>query len=95
MTHSKTEKWIVSATGAIGLLALLLWGVPYYLKSQVHDLYVNEAEASPHPVTLADLAGNTAAVSALRIQLSSMEGRMIARDELFMQYLERQAASPE
>lgn len=91
MKLSKIEKGIGVATAAIGLLALLLWGVPYFLKAEVHDLYVAEAAASPHPVTKGDLADTTAAVIALQIQLTSMENRMIARDELFMGYLERQA----
>ena len=95
MNLSKTEKTIAVLASAVGLLALLLWGVPYYLKAEVHDLYMDEAEASPHPVTLGDLATNTAAVTALQLQLASMENRMIARDELFMKYLERQAVPPE
>lgn len=93
MKLSKIDKIVASSVSGIGLLGLLLWGVPYFLKAEVHDLYMAEAIASPHPVTKGDLANNTAAVIALQIQLTSMENRMIARDELFMAYLERQAGA--
>lgn len=84
---------IVTGIGAIAAAALfVLWGVPYYLKAEVHDLYVAELTASPHPVTTNDLAETTAAVTAVQLQLVSMEKRMIARDELFMNYLQDQAS---
>ncbi len=72
--------------------ALVLWGVPYYLKAEVHDLFMVEAVASPHPVTEDDLAVTVGAISALQLQLTSMENRMIARDVLFMDYLQDQAS---
>ena len=82
----------------IGLIAvvltttvLVLWGVPYYLKAEVHDLYMDELVASPHPVTTEDLAVTVGAITALQSQLTSMETRMIARDALFMEYLQDQA----
>ncbi len=83
----------------VGLIAavlttttLVLWGVPYYLKAEVHDLFAVEAAASPHPVTEEDLAVTVGAISALQLQLTSMENRMIARDALFMEYLQDQAS---
>ncbi len=77
---------------ALTTAALVLWGVPYYLKAEVHDLYSAELEASPHPVTEDDLAAALAVGIALQLQLASMETRMIARDKLFMEYLQAQAS---
>jgi len=84
-------KMIGSIAVVLGAAALVLWGVPYYLKAEVHDLYSAELEASPHPVTTEDLAVTVGAISALQLQLTSMENRMIARDALFMEYLQDQA----
>lgn len=85
------SKIVAVAVPILGTLAIMFWGVPYYLKAEVHDLFMVESIASPHPVTTADLAGTTAAVIALQLQLTSMENRMIARDKLFMDYLKEQA----
>jgi len=89
--NKKLGKMVGSIAAVLAAVALVLWGVPYYLKAEVHDLFMVESIASPHPVTTADLAGTTAAVTALQLQLTSMESRMIARDALFMEYLQDQA----
>lgn len=87
-----TGKLISLVAAALTTAVLVLWGVPYYLKAEVHDLFMIESAASPHPVTTEDLADTVGAVVALQIQLSSMENRMIARDALFMEYLQAQAS---
>ncbi len=85
-------KMISSIAAILTTVAVVLWGVPYYLKAEVHALYMIELEASPHPVTTKDLAVTVGAISALQLQLTSMENRMIARDALFMEYLQDQAS---
>lgn len=89
LTPGKMASLIAAVLGAA---ALVLWGVPYYLKAEVHDLYMDELVASPHPVTTEDLAVTVGAITALQSQLTSMENRMIARDALFMEYLQDQAS---
>ena len=61
---------------------LVLWGVPYFLKSEVHDLYAAEAKAAPAPSVPQAVIENTAAVKALGTQLAGMENRLIARDKI-------------
>ena len=77
MTPKKIIMWVIAVLGSGGVFTLLFWGVPYYLKSTVHDLYVAEAEAAPAPSVPAAVVENTAAVKALGTQLSGMETRMI------------------
>lgn len=86
-----TGKLIGLIAVALTTVVLVLWGVPYYLKAEVHDLFIAELKASPHPVTTNDLAAVVAVGSAVQLQLTSMETRMIARDKLFMDYLKDQA----
>lgn len=60
-------------------VGLVLWGVPYYLKSQVHDLYAAESAAAGAPV---GVTNNTATIGAMQLQLNGIEARMIARDQI-------------
>ena len=85
---SDLVKWISGIIGGLTLGGLVLWGVPTYLKSTVHDLYVAEGEAAGAP---AGVTQNEATIHAVQAQLTGIENRMIARDKLFMEYLERQA----
>ena len=61
---------------------LVLWGVPYYLKSQVHDLYAAEVKAAPVATIPQAVVDNTAAIKSFGKQLDSVEERMIARDKI-------------
>ena len=85
------SKWIGIATAAIVLAGMVLWGVPWYLKGQVADLYASEVEKSALLKPEENATDNAATIGAIQQQLTSMENRMIKRDEFFMAYLERQA----
>jgi hypothetical protein len=85
------SKWIGGATAALVLVGMVLWGVPWYLKGQVADLYAAEVAASVLIAPDENATENAATIGAIQQQLTSMENRMIKRDEFFMAYLERQA----
>ena len=85
------QKWIGGITAAIILAGLVLWGVPWYLKGQVADLYAAEVAASAAIAPDENATDNAATIGAIQQQLTSMENRMIKRDQFFMEYLERQA----
>ncbi len=88
-------KIVGGITAVLGAIALVLWGVPWYLKGQVHELYeaekVEDARLAPdeNPVQ------NAATINAIQTQLNGIETRMIARDALFMEYLQRQQLAAE
>ena len=88
---SNLQKLIGGATAAIILAGLVLWGVPWYLKGQVSNLYDAEVKASALIAPDENATDNAATIGAIQQQLTSMENRMIKRDEFFMAYLERQA----
>ncbi len=87
------SKWIGAATAALVLVGMVLWGVPWYLKGQVADLYAAEVAAAAIIAPDENATDNAATIGAIQQQLTSMENRMIKRDEFFMAYLERQAAN--
>ena len=88
---NKIWAWVAGVGGVIVVLGAMGWGVPYYIKSEV-TVQVNATLTAAGIETIDDTAdANKAAVSAVLQRLDSIENRMIARDELFMQYLERQA----
>ncbi|MCK4869454.1 MAG: hypothetical protein KAI41_02285 [Hyphomicrobiaceae bacterium] len=72
-------------------VALVLWGVPYYLKGEVSDLYAAEQKAAAELEPDQNPVQNAADIQAVLDRLESMENRMIARDALFMEYLQAQA----
>lgn len=86
---NKTATIIGLITGAFVILGMMLWGVPWYIKGQVaHEVgLVHESLAPP-----AGIATNNATILAVQQQLTAMETRMIDRDKLFIEYLERQAS---
>lgn len=88
---SNLQKLISGITAAIILAGMVLWGVPWYLKGQVADLYAAEVAASTLLAPDENATDNAATIGAIQQQLTSMENRMIKRDEFFMAYLERQA----
>ncbi len=79
MTSKQISTWTAGVIGAGTVIGLALWGVPTYLKSQVHDLYAAEAEAAGIP---AGVTTNGAAIQAMQIQLNGIELRMIERDKI-------------
>lgn len=79
----------ISAVGAA--VAIVLWGVPSYIKVQVRDQVTLELAGTDLGAakTASDL--NTASVLAMQTQLNGMEQRMIQRDEFIMGYFRDQA----
>ncbi|MEE8481766.1 MAG: hypothetical protein V3S12_00305 [Acidiferrobacterales bacterium] len=100
MTGKQISAWVGGVIGVFTVIGMTLWGVPHYLKSQVHDLYKAEAlEAGPAAVPEA-VVENTAVLNALGAQLASMEIRMIERDKIqaerdavIMQYFANRASN--
>lgn len=84
-------KIIGGATAVIVLAGMVLWGVPYYIGAQVRSAVSTELEAAGVTDGNAASAANTAAISAISGTLTSMENRMIARDEFVMNYFKEQA----
>lgn len=88
-------KIISLATAVLVLAGLVLWGVPSYIKVQVTNQVtaeLKERDVAASAASAKSLAEkNEAALEAFGGQLSSMEDRMIARDEWLKGYLERQA----
>lgn len=88
---NKVYAWIGGVTGALVILGAMLWGVPYYIRAEV-TTQVNTVLTAAGLETIDDMADtNKATIGALQTQLSGIELRMIERDRLFMEYLERQA----
>ncbi len=86
---NKTATVVTIVGGVIAFLGAQFWGVPYYVRS------VARAEVKVILAEVSDPAGigtNEANIGAVLTRLDSIEARMIARDKLFMEYLERQAA---
>ena len=96
MNWEQIGKWAGAVTAVIVLAAAVLWGVPYYIKAQVRTQVtaeLAEQAVSGEIDALESIAkANAAALQANGAILIRMEGRMVARDQLFAAYLERQAA---
>lgn len=96
MNWEQIGKWAGAITAVIVLAAAVLWGVPYYIKAQVRTQVtaeLAEQAVSSEIDTLETIAkANAAALLANSAILVRMEDRMIRRDQLFADYLERQAA---
>ncbi len=86
-----TGKIIALITACLVLAGLVLWGVPYYIGSQVHAQVATELVANPHPVSAVEF--NTVATRTLAMEatLLRMEQRMIERDEIILKYFQDQA----
>lgn len=83
---NKTAAIIGLITGAFVIVGSMLWGVPWYIKGQVQS----EVALIEFPAP-AGIADNGATITAIQLQLTNMEKRMVERDKLFIDYLERQA----
>ena len=92
---SKIEKWIAGITLFTvvgGVLVQQFWYVPYYIESAVRAQVVAELNAADFNAVEDASDLNTATIAAVQAQLTGIENRMIARDALFMQYLQRQSS---
>ena len=83
---------VLAAVASIGAAAaVMFWGVPWYLKGQVHELFMAElAEQRALAPENVSPVQNAATINAIQTQLTGIENRMIARDELFYEFLQRQ-----
>lgn len=87
---------IIGGIAAVGAaVAIVLWGVPYYIGAQVRTQVATELEAAGVSTSLGSLdevsGANQATIGAVLSRLESMETRMIARDEFIMDYFKEQA----
>lgn len=89
---NKVWAYIAGIGGLITVLVAMGWGVPHYIKTEVTAQVTANLTAAGIE-TIDDTADtNKATITAIQSQLSGMEDRMIERDRLFMEYLERQAS---
>ncbi len=79
---NKVWSWIGGITGLVVLIGAMVWGVPFYLETQIRTLYAAEVVAAGPPSIPAAVGENTAAIKAFGEQLDSMDARMIARDQI-------------
>lgn len=87
-TPGKVIGALITAGAAAGIM---FWGVPYYLDSEVSVRVKAELNALPPASVPQAVVDNTAAINSLNTTMQSMETRMIERDRLFMEYLQKQA----
>jgi len=88
LTSNKVFQWTAGIGSVLVLVSAMVWGVPPYLKSEVHDLYVAEAKAaglSPEELTL------IAKYEAMDERLIRVEATVNDFSIRFIAYLERQA----
>ena len=92
LTDKITVGRVIGGLAAIGAAgAVMFWGVPYYINHQVRGAVANEFDAVGLPNIQQTTNGNKAVAGAILNRLEGMEKRMIERDKMFMDYLERQA----
>lgn len=87
---------VIGGLATVGAAAaIVLWGVPSYIKVQVRDQVAVELAQTDFGAAKASADANTAAVGAMQTQLTGMEQRMIQRDEFVMNYFREQAERAE
>lgn len=95
MSNDLTPAKIISlVTAALVLVGLVLWGVPYYIGSQVRAQVTTELKAlppDPHPITATEIGALTSTVAATQATVLRMEQAMIARDQIILQYFQDKA----
>lgn len=82
---------IAGVATTVGALAAVFWGVPYYIDNQVDAKVAVELADAGIGTTATAASTNTATIGAVLNRLDSMENRMIERDKLFIEWLQRQA----
>lgn len=88
---SKQAKILSGIATAVASIVVILWGVPFYIKSQVVNEVRTELEQAGVDAINQQGDDNTAVAGAIITRLDSIEKRMIERDAMFIAYLERQA----
>ena len=108
MTMSDDDKkWglgkiVGSVTAVLVALALVLWGVPYYLSYEVRAAVAQELadkslpdDVGKNKQTLSDMQAQLATLNSQVASMNELIGRlddkMEKRDQALMEYLERQA----
>lgn len=91
MTEITAGKVISGVAAAAAAGALVLWGVPYYIKHQVSTEVAAELAGAGIDTTKSDATNNKAQLGAVMTRLESIEARMIERDRMFLEYLQKQA----
>jgi len=79
--------WVGGITGVIGLIVAMLWGVPYYIESQVKI----QIDALHNDQTPAEVVTLTAQMKSVEAGLLRVETKVDSFNLLFVGYLERQA----
>lgn len=87
---------IIAGIASVGAaVALVLWGVPYYVSHLASKAFTAQAATSPHPVSKAEVATNTTKIDTIESTVLRMEAKMDARDAVIMQYFQDRAAAAE
>ena len=86
-------KTIVSGiVAAVGTITLILWGVPYYIKSAVNDqVEARMNELAIDPASAPAVVANTTKLESLSEGQQRIEGKVDKFSSEFLRYLERQA----
>lgn len=94
MTWQKISAAIAGVAATAGALGAVFWGVPHYIDRTVATAVQAEVAAVAADLDAVDTSADASAaqIQAISTQLTSIENRMIERDRLFMEWLERQAA---
>jgi hypothetical protein len=95
VSWDKIKSWGAAVVAIFGVLTVSLWGVPYYIGTQVREQVTHELKEQAVSDELDGVKTiaqtNSATLAAIAGQLERMEKAQIRRDELFADYLERQA----
>ncbi len=103
---SNTAKLISGIAGALVLVGLVLWGVPYYIRAEAQDTFKAEAAAAAAAAAAAgpsqDIQDLTAELATLRLEMNTRlvaletEVRLVGDDakfvrDRFVDFLDRQS----
>jgi len=95
LTSSDIFKWAAGIGAILTLVVAMAWGVPPYLKSEVHDLYDAEVAAAGPSQEVKDLIAEMKVVQAGNIRVEGRVDTLVVKvDDFsirFIAYLERQA----
>jgi len=100
MSWQKLSAWIGAVVAVPSVVAVIFWGLPYYLDHSVDTRFDAYIEKLPEASTDPAVTQNGATIQAVKEQLNSMELRMIERDRIqaerdavIMQYFQDQASN--
>ena len=87
-------KWVGGIAAAAGAATAVLWGVPSYIEKVVRERVTAELTVQGVSAISDKVTDNGAKLTSIETTMNtrfdSIETRMIARDELFMVYLQSQ-----